>query len=181
METLNTTPLNNNDKRLKSFWVPLDGDVPENENVPESGDVPENENAPPSGDVPKSGEVPKNENALGYEYAEGAEKCETTPLRKPALSTRFFRVKEVPNTSIYAVLIDGVPKFYSASLDDAIRKARNFLEANRKHFDRKYFLDNLPNGEIHLTSVNKFFVFQNETLEHVAKICKIPQVRFMVQ
>jgi hypothetical protein len=149
--------LNNDDKRLKSFWVPFDGTIQE------------------------SGEVPKITVPQGYEYSESPINSETTPLRKPALSTRFFRVKEVPNTSIYAVVIDAVPKFYCATHDDAIRKARNFLEASRKHFDRKYFLDNLPNGEIHLTSVNKFFVFQNETLEHVAKIWKIPQVRFMVE
>lgn len=98
---------------------------------------------------------------------------------KPELTKRVFRAREVANTSIFAVLIDGVPKFYSQSRDDAIRKARNFLEINRTHFDRKYFIDNLPNDEIHLTSVNKFFLFQNETLEHVAKIYKIPQVRFM--
>lgn len=98
---------------------------------------------------------------------------------KPELTKRIFTAREVANTSIFAVLIDGVPKFYSQSRDDAIRKARNFLQINRTHFDRKYFIDNLPNDEIHLTSVNKFFIFQNETLEHVAKICKIPQVRFM--
>ena len=103
---------------------------------------------------------------------------EYMPL-KPELTKRIFTAREVANTSIFAVLIDGVPKFYSQSRDDAIRKARNFLQINRTHFDRKYFIDNLPNDEIHLTSVNKFFIFQNETLEHVAKICKIPQVRFM--
>lgn len=164
METLNTTPLNNDDKRLKSFWVPLDGD---------------NE---PSGDLQDA--TLQREATLQRDSTPSREAMpshETIPLRKPTLSRRFFKIKEVPNTCIFAVLIDGVPKFYSASHDDAIRKARNFLEASRKHFDRKYFLDNLPNGEIHLTSVNKFFVFQNETLEHVAKIWQIPQVRFMVE
>jgi hypothetical protein len=100
---------------------------------------------------------------------------------RPELSVKKFRVTEVLNTSIFVVLIDSIPKFYCQSLNDAIRKARNFLQISRKHLDRKYFIDNLPNGEIHLTSVNKFLLFQNETLEHVAKICQIPQVKFMVE
>ena len=133
---MTTTASSDNDRRNKSYWLPLDNDETER-NI-----------------------------------------SEDTPL-KPELTKRIFTAREVANTSIFAVLIDGVPKFYSQSRDDAIRKARNFLQINRTHFDRKYFIDNLPNDEIHLTSVNKFFLFQNETLEHVAKICKIPQVRFM--
>ncbi len=130
---MTTTASIDNDRRNKSYWLPLENEETERENLP----------------------------------------------LKPELTKRIFTAREVPSTSIFAVLIDGVPKFYSQSRDDAIRKARNFLQINRTHFDRKYFIDNLPNDEIHLTSVNKFFLFQNETLEHVAKICKIPQVRFM--
>jgi hypothetical protein len=130
---MTTTVSSDNDRRNKSYWLPLENEETKKDNLPV----------------------------------------------KPELTKRIFTSKEVANTSIFAVLIDGVPKFYSHSKDDAIRKARNFLQINRKYFDRKYFIDNLPNDEIHLTSVNKFFLFQNETLEHVAKICKIPQVRFM--
>ena len=133
---MTTTASSDNDRRNKSYWLPLENEETER-------------------DI-----------------------SEKLPL-KPELTKRIFTAREVANTSIFAVLIDGVPKFYSHSRDDAIRKARNFLHINRKHFDRKYFIDNLPNDEIHLTSVNNFFVFQNETLENVAKICKIPQVRFM--
>lgn len=113
--------------------------------------------------------------------AESVQNPQPVKKERPELSVKKFHITEVANTSIFVVLIDNIPKFYCSSLNDAIRKARNFLQINRKHLDRKYFIDNLPNGEIHLTSVNKFLLFQNETLEHVAKICEIPQVKFMVQ
>lgn len=151
---MTTIASSDNDRRNKSYWLPL-----ESEETSNSGDT-------TSEQTSNSEETPNGDLSLSQK-------------NKPELPKRVVRAKEVANTSIYVVAIDDIPKFYSNSLDDAIRKARNFLQINRTHFDRQYYIDNLPNGEIHLTSVNKFFLFQNESLEHVAKIFKIPQVRFM--
>jgi hypothetical protein len=167
METTNATP--SIDRRHKSFWVPLEDEYGNEETAQNSTQASQNSAEP----VKNSEQASQN----------SAEVPAPPPAQKqrPELSVKTFRITEVSNTSIFVVLIDSIPKFYCQSLNDAIRKARNFLQINRKHLDRKYFIDNLPNGEIHLTSVNKFLLFQNESLEHVAKICEIPQVKFMVQ
>jgi hypothetical protein len=87
------------------------------------------------------------------------------------------RARIVSNSEIFIVNIDGYPKFYTNTREEAVKKAIRYLKMIEREPDRQYCIDVFEN-EIQLNSTYNFYIIQYDCLEHLATITSIPQVQF---
>jgi hypothetical protein len=107
---------------------------------------------------------------------------ETNQIKnKPELSTKYHSLRNIPNTSVFLVSVNDIPLFYCRSRKEAVNKSTAFLDIKASNMNCKYYIENIDDFELYLTSIDNNSIIKTETVEHVVKITEIKEVGFMVE
>ena len=100
---------------------------------------------------------------------------------KPELSTKYHSLRNIPNTSIFLVSVNDIPRFYCRTRKEAVNKGTALLDIKASNMNCKYYIENIDDFELYLTSIDNNSIVKTETVEHVVKITEIKEVGFMVE
>jgi len=86
------------------------------------------------------------------------------------------------NERIFIVSIDGIPKFYTKSKEEALKSTYSYLKfaSSKLGLACKYNIEQVSENEFHLISIYKFSIIKCDFLEHVATISSIPKYNLNV-
>lgn len=90
------------------------------------------------------------------------------------------KLETVPDTEMYLITIDGVPKYYEKTADDAVHKIteiiNNFMLC---HPDWNYYAEQVSENTYRIMRQYKWFIMNHTSIGSIIKYEKISQVKFL--